>query len=78
MTEKTIALSVSTAAPEQKTNQTLEILRSSFIVRGADLAARLSTTTRTVNRHVNRLRKLGYRIDGAAGLGYCLRGDRQP
>jgi predicted DNA-binding transcriptional regulator YafY len=42
---------------------------------GGELAARLGVTTRTVRRDVERLRRLGYEIDAAAGTegGYRLR-----
>jgi predicted DNA-binding transcriptional regulator YafY len=42
---------------------------------GAELAARLGVTTRTVRRDVERIRRLGYEVDAAAGTegGYRLR-----
>ncbi|PXW32411.1 UNVERIFIED_CONTAM: putative DNA-binding transcriptional regulator YafY [Williamsia faeni] len=36
---------------------------------GADLAERLNITTRTVRRDVDRLRELGYPVDGTVGVG---------
>ncbi|MGH8920851.1 MAG: helix-turn-helix transcriptional regulator, partial [Actinomycetes bacterium] len=48
---------------------------------GAELAARLEVTDRTVRRDVDRLRELGYPVEAAAGVsgGYQLgRGGRLP
>ena len=36
---------------------------------GADLAARLGITTRTVRRDIDRLRELGYPVDASVGVG---------
>ena len=52
----------------------LTLLQSRPQWEGAELAERLSVTTRTVRRDVTRLRSLGYPVSGAAGLagGYRL------
>ena len=52
----------------------LSLLSSAPTWSGAELAARLGTTTRTVRRDVARLRDLGYPVDAAAGTdgGYRL------
>lgn len=47
----------------------LALLADGTPLRGADLAARLGTSERTVRRDIARLRDRGYRIDSAPGVG---------
>lgn len=67
-----------TDEPDDPTGRALALL-SCLTARqhwsGAELAARLGVTTRTVRRDIDRLRRLGYGIDAAAGTdgGYRLR-----
>ena len=56
-------------APVAVADRTVRVLRPLALLtsarswRGADLAARLGVTVRTVRRDVERLRELGYRVD---------------
>lgn len=59
----------------------LSLLQSRRFWSGAELAAELSVTERSVRRDVDRLRSLGYPVQGTAGVagGYCLgAGGRMP
>lgn len=46
------------------------------IVTGAQISERTGVSVRTVYRHIAAARREGWRIDGEAGVGYLLRGER--
>src|ERR1700761_4318646 len=59
----------------------LSLLQSRRFWSGAELAEALEVTERSVRRDVDRLRSLGYPVQGTAGVagGYCLgSGGRMP
>lgn len=55
--------------PTRRALQILGILQARSSASAAELAARLRVTERTVRRDMQRLRDLGYRVDGEAGQG---------
>jgi len=66
---------VTTEDPTGRALALLSLLTGRSHWSGEELAHRLGVTTRTVRRDVDRLRRLGYRIDSSAGTdgGYTLR-----
>lgn len=60
--------------PTERALRLLSLLTGRAQWTGAELAERLGVTTRTLRRDVDRLRRLGYRVDGVAGIdgGYRL------
>ena len=60
--------------PTRRALRLLSLLQTRRLWAGADLAARLSVTERTVRRDINRLRDLGYPVDATPGTdgGYRL------
>lgn len=67
--------------PTQRVLSLLSLLESRAVWSGGELAQRLGVTTRTVRRDVERLRELGYPVEGERGAegGYRLgRGTRLP
>lgn len=68
-------LSMSAVGASERTLRLLALLQARPIWRGDELARRLETTTRTLRTDINRLRELGYQVDGVPGVagGYRLR-----
>ncbi|WP_416974034.1 helix-turn-helix transcriptional regulator [Streptomyces sp. 4F14] len=57
------------AATSERTLRLLALLQARPVWSGDDLARRLEVTSRTLRTDVNRLRDLGYRIEGVPGTG---------
>ncbi|NYI04580.1 helix-turn-helix transcriptional regulator [Allostreptomyces psammosilenae] len=59
--------------PSARTLELLSLLAAGTPRTGADLAARLGVSPRTLRRDVERLRRLGYRVESAPGTGGSYR-----
>lgn len=68
-----------TPSPTQRILRLLDLLQTRRIWSGPELADRLDVTTRTIRRDIDKLRELGYEVDGEQGAdgGYRLRAGRE-
>ncbi|MET8979352.1 YafY family protein [Streptomyces sp. NPDC004539] len=57
------------AATSERTLRLLSLLQTRPVWSGDDLSRRLDVTSRTLRTDINRLRELGYRIEGVPGAG---------
>ncbi len=57
--------------------QIVRQLRDGQLATARMLGERLNVSDRTIYRDIAELQSTGVRIDGEAGVGYLLRGDRQ-
>lgn len=66
-------------SPTQRILRLLDLLQTRRIWSGGELATRLDVTTRTIRRDIDKLRDLGYEVDGEQGVdgGYRLRAGRE-
>ena len=64
---------VSSLPPAQR-RLALSLMLGPTVMRGADLAATLGVTQRTLYRDIERLRAAGFALEGDRGIGYRLPG----